>query len=140
LRQHPFFKFLTVEFEMRKNLLAIALLAFAHTLPVSASEEPERYRHHQGLSAETLQAAVTNFTESNGKLEKALSGKLDDNQIQDIHQLTYTLEKALETMNKEMDTLAETLEALHKASEKIDSDGVRVHGKAYLEKARLFTQ
>jgi hypothetical protein len=123
---------------MKKSLLAIAVLAFTHTLPVSASEEP--YQHHKGLPAGTLEVAVAHFSEYNLKLEKALAEKLDDAKIQDIHELTYTLENALEKMNKELANLAEALEVLHKASERIDPKAVSTHGQAYLDKARLFSK
>lgn len=53
-----------------------------------------------------------------------------------IHELTYTLENALEKIDREMQTLTKTLEALHVASETADFGGTRSQGEAYLATAR----
>ncbi|HRQ58715.1 MAG TPA: hypothetical protein PLN31_14975 [Azoarcus taiwanensis] len=119
---------------MKKSLTIIAVCALAHVMPAVADDA--RYEHHKGLPAETLQQAVANFSDYNHRLEAILAGAIDDNAMHDIHELTYTLENALEKINEEFAELAETLEELHQASERMDGDGVKKHGRAYLDVAR----
>lgn len=93
-------------------------------------------KHFKGEPAETLPQAVKNFSAYNQKLEAILNGKVDDSAMADIHILTYTLENALHKMNEEMAQLAETLEKVHKASEKLDREGGVSNGRAYLKVSR----
>ena len=94
------------------------------------------YQHHEGKPAETLEQAVTNFSEYNHKLEAILNGAVSDNDMHDVHELTYTLENALEKINEELAELAETLEELHQASERMDREAVLEHGRKYLSVSR----
>ncbi len=98
----------------------------------------DRVDHFAGEPAETLDQALANFSEYNTRLEAVLEKEtLDFPDMRVIHELTYTLENALEKIREDMAVLAETLEALHLASETGDEDGSRRHGEAYLETARL---
>ncbi len=108
------------------SLLAFAPFAFA----------TERYDHFKGKPSETLVEAVRNFSECNEKLEAVLNGKLDDNAMHTVHELTYTLENALEKINSELAALADTLEEVHQASERHDHDAVLRYGREYLEVSR----
>lgn len=53
-----------------------------------------------------------------------------------VHELTYTLENALEKITTEFTALAETLEAIHVASETADSATVMTRGREYLSVSR----
>jgi hypothetical protein len=53
-----------------------------------------------------------------------------------VHELTYTLENALETINAEFTELAKTLEATHVASESGDAKKTKEEGTRYLNTAR----
>ncbi|WP_248280678.1 eukaryotic translation initiation factor 3 subunit E, partial [Aromatoleum aromaticum] len=75
-------------------------------------------------------------SEYNAKLEAILKGNVSDAAMADVHQLTYTLENALGKMNEELTELAETLEKLHQASEKLDRENVIQHGDEYLSVSR----
>lgn len=119
---------------MKQLIFALAASALIAAVPAGASGE--RYEHHKGLPADTLQQAVANFAEYNTRLEAILAAKVDDNAMHDVHELTYTLENALEKINEELAALAATLEELHLASERMDGDAVREHGQAYLGVAR----
>lgn len=112
----------------------VAMLAFA---PAAFGSDPgEKYEHFKGKPSETLSEAVGNFSEYNAKLDTVLDGKVDENAIHEVHELTYTLETALAKINEELAVLAEKLEELHKASEKHDPDGVIRLGREYLEVSR----
>ena len=51
----------------------------------------------------------------------------------DNHQLTYTLEIALEKINQEMAALADTLEEVHVASETSAPEKLVEEGKKYMQ-------
>ncbi|MFN2362388.1 MAG: DUF6746 family protein [Marinobacter sp.] len=122
---------------MRKQILALLTCA-ALTLPVSSfAEEVE---HYEGKESATLKEAVANFSEYNKKLEEVLSGDLDAEAMNEIHQLTYTLENALGKINEEFDGLAVTLEEIHLASERADKEDVASNGKSYLETSRTVVE
>ena len=50
----------------------------------------------------------------------------------EIHQLTYTLEVALEKLDDEVDRLKDQLEEVHKGSEMMEFDRVRDNAERYL--------
>lgn len=117
-----------------KNQTLALLTCAALALPVASfAEEVE---HYEGQEAATLKEAVSNFSQYNQKLEKILNEELTPEAMNEIHQLTYTLENALGKINKEFDGLAETLEEIHLASERADTGSVASNGKTYLETSR----
>ena len=92
--------------------------------------------HFEGKASDTLPQAVANFSEYNDKLEAVLEGELTPEAMNEVHRLTYTLENAIARMSEELDSLAETLEEVHLASESADTETVSEQGPAYLEKSR----
>lgn len=118
---------------MKRSLIAVATAAALFSSAMVHAERPE---HYKGLQANTLDEAVTNFSEYNDKLAEVLRGELDPVAMNEVHQLTYTLENALDKITEEFVSLAETLEEVHLASESNDPETVRNSGKAYLEVSR----
>lgn len=57
-----------------------------------------------------------------------------------IHELTYTLENALETIAEALGNIAELLEEVHVASETFDVDTIQNSGASYLQAAEPLTQ
>lgn len=110
-------------------------LATALAVPGLALAD-ERVEHFSGKPAETLEQAVGNFSEYNRKLEELLDGELSPQEMGQVHELTYTLENALEKINADLAALADTLEEVHIASETQDVEGVRQHGEVYLTESR----
>ena len=118
---------------MKKLIVAVSFAAAGLVSPpVSASGAGESVSHYKGKPAETLPQAVANFSEYNRKLKALLDGPVTDADMDEVHQLTYTLENALKKINEEMASLADTLEKVHKASEKLDRDATIEHGRTYL--------
>ncbi|HEY9148267.1 MAG TPA: DUF6746 family protein, partial [Gammaproteobacteria bacterium] len=113
-------------------LLAVALGISA---PAYASDD-ERPDHFKGKQAESIEQAYENLSVYNRKLEKLLEGELTPQAMAEIHQVTYTLENALQKLNREIDDVAETLEELHLASERNETAVTQEKGKAYLETAK----
>src|SRR5690606_41105157 len=121
---------------MTKHLiLATATLLF--TLPAFADDE---YDHYKGEPSKTLEQAVANYSEYNNRLEQVLAGELSPEAMNEVHQLTYTLENALGKMDDELEDIAERLELVHKASERADPDTVKQEGAVYLEKIRTIVK
>lgn len=118
---------------MKRSFMTVVA---AVALSVSALAHAERPDHYSGLPSETLEQAVANFSEYNSKLESVLAGELNPAAMNEVHQLTYTLENALEKISDELDRLADTLEEVHLGSESNNADAVRNQGKEYLETSR----
>lgn len=108
-------------------LLAVSVAAMAH------SDRPD---HFAGLPANSLTEAVQNFSTYNAKLAELVALEtLTPHQLHEVHQLTYTLENALEKMREELAELAEVLEEVHVASEYSDASTVKARGQVYLDTA-----
>lgn len=118
-----------------KNVIKGAVLAVSLAVAGGAMAD-DRPEHFKGLAAPDLQTAVANFSEYNKRLEKALSGELTDADLMKIHELTYTLENALEKINDDLEDLADTLEEVHIASETFKRDDLKKVAPKYLETSR----
>lgn len=116
-------------------IVATTLLSLsAITTTAVQADEDERYEHYEGESAKTLEQAMSNLATFNAKLAELMTdGELSAEDMANIHQLSYTLENALQKLDKEVDTLQEVLEEVHIASETMDYETVKNQGKLYLE-------
>jgi phage terminase small subunit len=102
-----------------------------------ASDDDDRPDHFEGEPSRTLEEALQNFSEANARLAEIVGQDSPDTQaVFEVHQLTYTLENAVDKIRDEMEDLAEVLEEVHKASERNDGETVTARGRVYLEKAR----
>lgn len=120
---------------MKKLLTLLMLVVFLGYSAFAAAEE--KSDHFKGKPSETLEAALSNFTEYNDKLSAILKqDKLSPVDMQHIHELTYTLENALEKINASMLELAVLLEAVHVGSESGDTAATQAEGARYLDMAR----
>lgn len=102
-----------------------------------ADTQGARPAHYKGEPAETTQQAVTNLNQYNPRLEAILAkGELTAMDMHEVHQLTYTLENALQRIHADLETTAALLEEVHLASETDKPEVVQKRGKAYLEGVR----
>ena len=123
---------------MKQCLTAVLLLSSVLlSIQLSASERPD---HYKGKAADTLQQAVANFSEYNQKLNTLLQGELTPLAMAEIHQLTYTLEVALEKIHSETGKLKDTLEQLHIASERMDTATAKQSGDNYIKTAQTLVK
>ncbi|WP_303289974.1 DUF6746 family protein [Marinobacter sp. SS5-14b] len=118
-----------------KLTTAAAALIFA--LPTFADD---KYEHFKGEPSKTLEQAVANFSEYNNRLERVLAGELTPETMNEVHQLTYTLENALGKLDSELADIAERLEKVHKASEHADPGTVKKQGMVYLDKSQTIVK
>jgi len=80
-------------------------------------------------------AAVAEYNDRLGAIMEKDEVTPDD--LDAIHQLTYTLENALARIDTEVEGMAVNLEEVHLASERLDRETLREHGPRYLRKARM---
>jgi len=118
--------------KLMTTLALVGALAFA--APALADERPD---HFEGKSSPTLEAALASLAEYNPKLAALVEkDTLTPEDLHRVHELTYTLENALEKLASEHARLAEVLEAVHVASETNDPETVKRSGRMYLEHSR----
>mgnify|MGYP006142342975 CR=1 FL=1 len=123
---------------MKQCLTAVLLLSSVLlSTQVLASERPD---HYKGKPADTLEQAVANFSEYNQKLNTLLKAELTPQAMAEIHQLTYTIEVALEKIHTETGKLKDTLEQVHVASEHMDMASAKRSGDAYIKAAQTLVK
>ncbi|MDR5899918.1 hypothetical protein QC823_13060 [Halomonas vilamensis] len=84
---------------------------------------------------------MTNFSEGNAQLAEILSSDtLSNEQMGEIHMLTYTIENALQKIDAEVDAMAVALEEVHLGSETLDQERVSTHGADYLDTAQTLVE
>jgi metal-responsive CopG/Arc/MetJ family transcriptional regulator len=109
-----------------------AALSFVMTTASFADE----VEHYFAEPSETIEEALRNFMEYNGKVQEVLSREtLSVADMEEIHEYTYTIELALAKMNEEFSALAVTLEELHLATEEHDEAIVRGIAETYFATA-----
>jgi len=114
----------------------LAVTVFAIGLGGALGVHASEVDHYEGEPSETLGQAVANFTTYNAKLTEVLErDSLSMADIQEVHQYTYTLERALAKMQDDLGDLAVTLEEVHQASEGEDAEALRAVSQRYLEAA-----
>ena len=114
----------------------VAVTVFAIALGGAIGAHASDVDHYEGEPSETLEQAVENFTTYNVKLTEVLErDTLSMADIQEVHEYTYTLERALAKMQDELGDLAVTLEAVHQASEGEDAEALRAVSQRYLQAA-----
>lgn len=118
------------------KLLTIILLICLTAVSLAEND----YRHAEGLPAETLAQAVTNYDLYNQKFADLLEQELTPEAMHEIHMLSYTLENALETMHAELSKHRDDLERIHKASERMKTDQVIEFGNKYLDTSSTLRQ
>lgn|SRR5690625_921532 len=118
------------------KVITVVAMSACLSLPVMA----HRVEHYEGKSSDTLSDALSNFREYNRILEQHLSGDLTDEDLARVHELTYTLENALEKINEELSDLADVLEEVHVASESYNRDALAEPAKNYLRVIKILEQ
>lgn len=119
---------------MKRVFSTLALTSALFLADVGIAQEAlQRPDHFKGLEAPTLEVAVANLSSYNQKLKQRLESDMTTNDMVAIHELTYTLENALETISKELKNVAELLEEVHVASETFDAKTAKSSGTSYLQ-------
>lgn len=112
-------------------LFAGLMLAFGVSDFALADARPD---HFEGEQAASLEEALSRLSVYNARLDAILAkDELGPEDTAEIHELTYTLENALGRIDSELKAMAESLEAVHVASERYEVDTVRAQGRRYLD-------
>lgn len=112
------------------------LIACAILVAATALHAEERPSHYDPLPSETLAEAVENFVTYNRKMAEVMQrDPLSAEDMEAVHELTYTLEVALARINEEMAALPAILEEVHIASESDNAERLRGVAEVYLEQA-----
>lgn len=122
---------------MKFALPALLITVLSASFNAIADEE---YRHFPAVASPDLATAVCNLHGYNKKLKAILDKeKLDALDMVKIHELTYTLEDAVAKIQSELTDVAENLEGVHKASERIDQKAIDSYGSPYMAMTKLLT-
>lgn len=123
------------------QMIKIVTVATACTvLTASIAHADEEYKHFPSIASPNTSVALCNLAKFNEKL-KTIANKdtLTPEDMVKVHELTYTLESAVQRLQKDLETVAVDLEKVHKASERLDDKVVEGAGKKYLTATGLFT-
>jgi len=117
-----------------KTLLTAATVVLFMASPITADEVD----HYEALPSDTLEQALTNFSTYNARMAEVLArADLDVNDMEEIHQLTYTIEVALAKITEVSEELAVTLEEVHLSSEGDNPARLRGVAEVYLDRAQV---
>ncbi|SFL94493.1 DUF6746 family protein [Marinobacter zhejiangensis] len=122
---------------MKHQIRTAALALLIVTGTATANDSPD---HFDGIPSNSLPQALEHLEAYNTQLASLLAQPMDVATMAEIHQLTYTLENALERMQEALEQLSETLESVHKDSEYAAADTLPGHAHQYLEDARPWTE
>ena len=114
------------------SAICVGYVLFASAV-LHADERPD---HYKGKPSETLEQAVANFSEYNRKLQTLLAAELTPLAMVEIHELTYSIEVALEKIHSETAKLKDTLEEVHVTSEHMDTATAKARGDVYIKAAQ----
>lgn len=122
---------------MRKTLQIVATSA-AIALGSSLSATASEVDHYEPVPSETLAEAIENFVTYNRKMEEVLArDPLTVQDMEEVHELTYTIEVALAKINEELGALPVVLEEVHLSSEGDNPARLKGVAEAYLEQAKV---
>ena len=128
------------------NRLAVLILSLALSFPVMASDDPEQepVQHLEIADVTSLEDAKRIFVETTAEMRG--KEKLDPAELQQIHIITYSLEKSVayfventEGERHELaEDIAEVVEEIHLSSENNRQEETKAHLKAYFDMADRF--
>ena len=111
---------------------ALALVLFGNT--AVADERPD---HYEGKPSDTLEEALANLEETNALIAELLADEtMTPEEHARLHQLTYTAENALAKISEEIEAVKASLEEVHLASERVDSETVLDQAPTYLDQSQ----
>ncbi|MGJ8679500.1 DUF6746 family protein [Paraglaciecola sp.] len=118
-----------------KILISVALLISLTSLNSEASD----VSHFKGQPSPDLHSALCNLQKFDAQLKTITSKPLSPNAMAKIHQLTYTLEVAVQRVQTELATAAVELEKVHKGSETMSEEKVKNSAQKYLAVTQALT-
>lgn len=115
---------------MKKHILVFSILLSA----MHCANADEKYNHFPALDSADINAAFCNIRSYNKKLAAITSKpELTAEDMVKIHELTYTLENAVNFLKQSLAQVSIDLEDVHKASERLDATVIKSSGEKYLK-------
>ena len=122
---------------MTKTILSVAtalLLSFS----VNADE---KYDHFPAVESPDLPSALCNLKQYNEMLaDITQKAELETLDMVKVHELTYTIEKAIQQMQATLNELAVELEEVHQASERLDKIVIKNSSEIFLRDSKAFIE
>lgn len=114
---------------MKKLLISSILLLGAS----QAAYADKNYNHFPSLASNDVKTALCNISRYNAKLA-AITNKaeLSNEDMVKVHELTYTLENAVNFLRETLEQVSIDLEEVHKASERLEPRTIKSAGQRYL--------
>src|SRR6056297_38253 len=123
---------------MRLTSLAAALALGVAALPAAASDEVD---HYAAEESETLAEALTVLDTYNAKVAEVIArDDLSVSDMEEVHEYTYSMEKAVARIATEMEEIAVVLEEVHQSSEGDDPAVLRENTENYLDMTAPLTE
>lgn len=118
------------------HLALLCAILGCSTATIAADPEPvpNRVAHYEGKQADTVAGSLANLREANAELRTLLEGALTEDDMHDVHSLSYTLEEALKEIAAEVKELQDVVEDVHLGSEGMKQELVRSKGLDYLQR------
>ena len=118
---------------MKLIKISIISLLFIFSMTTGNTFAGERADHYKGKVPKSLDQAINYLRSHNAQLNTLLkTEKLSPQQLDEIHQMTYTMENAIEKLKNGVTGISDSLEALHKASETGQTNITKSLGEKYL--------
>lgn len=97
--------------------------------------------HFPSVASASVAEAQCNLAKYNASLQDIINlPKLTVTDMLSVHELTYTLEQAIQRLQVSLADVAEELEKVHKASEHLDPNIIVSSGQIYQEKLQAILQ
>jgi hypothetical protein len=120
---------------MKKLLVTLSVVLFTQ-IPTAGAEG--KNNHFPSLESHDVQTALCNIQTYNEKLTAITSQpELTALDMVKVHELTYTLENAVNFLKVSLEDVSVDLEEVHMASEKLDQDTIKLSGQKYLTTTSL---
>ena len=123
-----------------KTAISFSTAFFLAAVTFNSMADEQRPDHFKGQKAANLTEAIELFRSNNQKLQQLMQGELNAEAMVEIHQLTYTLENALEKIHSETTELKAVLEDVHLGSENMDFTKVKQQAERYLTTANALSK
>lgn len=118
---------------MKRKTAFIVALAMGAT-PLFADQ---KVAHYAAEEAADLTQAMALFSDGNARMAAILDRpSMNRDDMENIHQLTYTLEAALAKIIAQATELADLLESVHQASEGSNAERLKARATPYLAMAQ----
>lgn len=113
---------------------AIIVMAALGAMMFGTVQATDSVSHFHGKQIDSIDDAMKTLETYNKRLQKSVSAEnLSAADMSTVHELTYTLENALEKIEEALGNLADALEEVHQASEKADAEKVKEASTSYFE-------